>query len=139
MVVSGVVTPDNFTVEKVLMEVIDRKIGDKHLELVGDVAAACTVEREVDTARRQSACMTDAQVIAVAQLAKRLEKQNGCPQDVEWAIDADLPDGENLLALQSRPETVWSQKKAEAKPKAAYALGMAGIVGTLNNPIGKKN
>lgn len=139
LVVSGVVTPDNFTVEKVLMEVIDRKIGDKHLELVGDAAAACTVEREVDPARRAAACMTDAQVIAVAQLAKRLEKQNGCPQDVEWAIDADLPDGENLLALQSRPETVWSQKKAEAKPKAAYALGMAGIVGTLNNPIGQKN
>ena len=74
----------------------------------------------------------------MAQLAKRLEKQNGCPQDVESAIDADLPYGENLLALQSRPETVWSQRKAAAKPKATFALGMAGIVDTLNNPIGQK-
>jgi pyruvate,water dikinase len=138
LVVSGVVTPDNFTVEKVLMEVIDRKIGDKHLELVGDLAARTTVERPVDSARRAAACLTDAQVIAVAALAKRLEKQNGCPQDVEWAIDADLPEGANLLALQSRPETVWAQKKAETRPKPAYALGMAGIVGTLTNPLAAK-
>ena len=139
LVVSGVVTPDNFTVEKVLMEVIDRKIGDKHLELVGDAAACATVERPVEKARREAACLTDAEVIAVAALAKRLEKQNRCPQDVEWAIDADLPDGENLLALQSRPETVWSQRKSEARPKATYATGMAGIVGTLNNPLSAKN
>ncbi|WP_108482394.1 PEP/pyruvate-binding domain-containing protein [Oceaniglobus ichthyenteri] len=138
LVVSGVVTPDNYTVEKVLMAVIDRKIGDKHLELVGDATAGATIEREVDAERRKSPCLTDAEVIAVATLAKRLEKQNGCPQDVEWAIDADLPDGENLLALQSRPETVWAQKKAQAKPKASYSMGMAGIVGTLNNPLGAK-
>lgn len=131
MVVSGVVTPDNFTVEKVLMEIIDRKISDKHVELVGDPAVGQAVEREVPEERRRVQCLTDAQVIAVAALAKRLEKQNKCPQDVEWAIDADLPDGENLLALQSRPETIWSQKKTEA-PKKTYATGMMGIVGTLN-------
>ncbi len=138
LVVSGVVTPDNFTVEKVLMEVIDRKIGDKHLELVGDPAAGATVERAVSPDRRAASCLSDAEVIAVAALAKRLERQNGCPQDVEWAIDADLPDGANLLALQSRPETVWSQKKAQARPRTSYATGMAGIVGTLNNPLGAK-
>ena len=137
MVVSGVVTPDNYSVEKVLMEIIDRKISDKHVELIGDAERGETVEREVDDARRKTPSLTDAQVIAVAQLAKRLEKQNGCPQDVEWAIDADLPDGENLLALQSRPETIWSQKKKD-KPKNPYATGMMSIVGTLNNPYGSK-
>ena len=137
MVVSGVVTPDNFSVEKVLMEIIDRKISDKHVELVGDAERGETVEREVEAARRTSPCLTDAQVIAVAQLAKRLERQNGCPQDVEWAIDADLPDGQNLLALQSRPETIWSQKK-KAPAANAYATGMMGIVNTLNNPLGAK-
>lgn len=131
MVVSGVVTPDNFTVEKVLEEIIDRKISDKHVELVGDAALGEAVEREVPEDRRRVQCLTDAEVVAVARLAKRLEKQNKCPQDVEWAIDADLPAGENLLALQSRPETVWSQKKSDA-PKQTYATGMMGIVGTLN-------
>lgn len=137
LVVSGIVTPDNYSVEKVLMEVVDRKVSDKHLELIPDPAAQATVERDVDEDRRKAQCLSDTEILAVAQLAKRLEKQNGCPQDVEWALDADLPEGENLLALQSRPETVWSQKKKEA-PKSAYATGMAGIVGALNNPIGAK-
>ena len=134
MVVSGVVTPDNFTVEKVLLEILERKISDKHVELVGDAALGEAVEREVPQDRRQKQCLSDAEVIAVAALAKRLEKQNKCPQDVEWAIDADLPEGENLLALQSRPETIWSQKKSDT-PKKTYATGMMGIVGTLNSAL----
>jgi pyruvate, water dikinase len=134
MVVSGVVTPDNFTVEKVLETIIARKISDKHVELVGDPVAGEAVEREVPADRRTTQCLSDAEVLAVARLAKRLEKQNKCPQDVEWAIDADLPEGENLLALQSRPETIWSQKKKDA-PKQTYATGMMGIVGTLNSAL----
>lgn len=137
MVVSGVVTPDNYRVEKVLEEILDRKISDKHVELVGDPALGEAVEREVEEARRKTACLSDEEVLAVARLAKRLEKQNKCPQDVEWAIDADLPSGENLLALQSRPETIWSQKPKE-KPKSAYGTGMMSIVNTLTNPISTK-
>lgn len=134
MVVSGVVTPDNYTVEKVMEQITNRVISDKHVELVGDPVLGEAVEREVDAARRKAQCLTDAEILAVARLAKRLEKQNKCPQDVEWAIDADLPDGENLLALQSRPETIWSQKKKTDAPKT-YATGMAGIVGTLTNAM----
>jgi pyruvate, water dikinase len=129
-VVSGLVTPDNFTVEKVLEQIVARTISDKHVELAGDAAAGAAVERAVPDDRRRVPCLTDAEVLAVARLAKRLERQNKCPQDVEWAFDADLPDGENLLALQSRPETIWSQKKKDAP--ASYATGMLGIVGTLN-------
>jgi len=136
-VVSGVVTPDNFTVEKVLEAIVARKISDKHVELVGDAALGSAVEREVDAARRSAPCLSDAEVLEVARLAKRLERQNKCPQDVEWAIDADLPEGRNLLALQSRPETVWSRKPKE-KPATPYATGLMSIVGTLNNPIASR-
>jgi pyruvate,water dikinase len=134
MVVSGVVTPDNYTVEKVMEQIIKRVISDKHVELVGDATLGEAVEREVDEARRHVQCLTDAEILAVARLAKRLEKQNKCPQDVEWAIDWDLPEGENLLALQSRPETIWSQKKKD-EPKKTYATGMMGIVSTLTTAM----
>jgi pyruvate,water dikinase len=136
-VVSGLVTPDNFVVEKVLQEIIDRTISDKHIELIGDDKLGEAIERDVDADRRNAPSLSDEEVIAVALLAKRLEKQNKCPQDVEWALDADLPAGENLLALQSRPETIWSQKKKD-KPKNPYATGMSSIVGTLTNPYGSK-
>ncbi|MGH1368147.1 MAG: PEP/pyruvate-binding domain-containing protein [Maritimibacter sp.] len=136
MVVSGIVTPDNYSVEKVLEEIIDRTVSDKHVEMVGDARLGEAVEREVEAARRKVPCLSDSEILAVAKLAKLLERQNKCPQDVEWAIDADLPDGANLVALQSRPETIWSQKKKEKK--SAYGIGMMGIVNTLNNPIAAK-
>ena len=59
MLVSGVVTPDNFRVEKVLEEILDRKISDKHVELVGDPELGQAVGRDVDDARRKIACLTD--------------------------------------------------------------------------------
>jgi pyruvate, water dikinase len=43
-----------------------------------------------------------------------------------------LPDGENLMALQSRPETIWSQKKKDPA-KQNFDVGMMSIVNTLSN------
>jgi pyruvate,water dikinase len=127
-VVSGLVTPDNYSVEKVLEQIVDRKISDKHVELVPDIELGEALEREVEASRRNTPCLSDDEVLAIVRLAKQLERQKKCPQDIEWAIDADLPAGENLLALQSRPETVWSQK---TKAKKQYQTGMMGIVGAL--------
>jgi pyruvate,water dikinase len=131
-VVSGEITPDNYVVEKVLLTVTRRRIAAKDFELVAEPAAKKTVERLIEPARRMQSSLTDAQVIAVAKLAKALEKTNGCPQDVEWAFDADLPEGENLLALQSRPETVWSRKPPAAAK--SYATGIEGVLGSLLTP-----
>jgi pyruvate,water dikinase len=111
MVVSGEVTPDNYLLDKVMMSVVTATISDKHEELVPNGRGGI-VRREVDDARRTSPSVTDAQLMAVARLAKAAEKHYGTPQDVEWAIDADLPEGDNVLLLQSRPETIWSQKAA---------------------------
>ncbi len=50
----------------------------------------------------------------MTRLAKVIEKYyGGKPQDIEWAVDQDLPFPENMLILQSRPETVWSEKQAK--------------------------
>lgn len=112
LVVSGEVTPDNFVIDKVMMHIVKRVISDKHEELVP--TGRGTVERrEIDAERRNSSSLSDEELIAVAKLAKSAEKHYGSVQDVEWAIDADLPAGQNVLLLQSRPETVWSQKKKE--------------------------
>jgi pyruvate,water dikinase len=132
-VVSGEITPDNFVVEKVMLEILKRKIVSKDRELVADRAARRTVHKVVETSRCALPSLSDAQVIAVARLAKALEKSMGCPQDVEWAIDRDLPDGENIVILQSRPETVWSRKKAEREK--TYTVGIEGVLGALLSPL----
>ena len=84
--------------------------------------ASVLVEREVTPERRAVRCLTDGELKAVAQMAKRAEKHYGCPQDIEWALDADLPDGENLLLLQSRPETVHSTKPCAPNGHAAGGI-----------------
>ena len=133
-VVSGEVTPDNFLVDKVLRCVVERTISDKHVEYRrGDNGVE---PYPVDDERRSVPCLTDDEICAVAMMARRAEKHYGRPQDVEWALDKDLPDGENVILLQARPETVWSKK-----PRASVATGsydpMASIVSTLIAPIHK--
>ena len=136
-VVSGEVTPDNFLVDKVLREVIKREISDKAIEY--RLTDAGTVEKvEVEAARRNSSSVTDVDLVAISILARRAEKHYGCPQDVEWAIDRHLPDGENVVMLQSRPETVWSQKETKTVAKGSYDP-MASIVSTLVSPLHKKS
>jgi pyruvate, water dikinase len=133
-VVSGEITPDNFVVEKVLLEITRRHIAEKDRELVADRTARRTIDRMIEPERRMQPSLSDQEVIAVARLAKSLEKCLGGPQDVEWAIDRDLPAGMNLVALQSRPETVWSRKTRESSQKS-YATGIEGVLGTLLSPL----
>lgn len=137
MVVSGQVTPDNILLDKVMLTVVGEHLGDKHAELVPDPRTGSLVEREVEPDRRAVRCLTDDELLAVAALAKRAEKHYGCPQDVEWALDADLPGGENLLLLQSRPETVHSA--APAAPATPRASGPAGfsMTGLTSSLIGR--
>ena len=134
MVVSGTVTPDNIQLDKVTLAVIHEHIGDKHAEMVPDAATNTLVERDVEEVRRTVRCLSDTELAAVAQLAKRAEKHYKAPQDIEWAIDADLPEGENLLLLQARPETVHS-----AKPKStgySSSLGFGSITASLTKISG---
>ena len=72
----------------------------------------------------------------MAELAKRVERHYGCPQDVEWALDA----AGDVLLLQSRPETVWSTKaRRQARPASLYATGLTSIANTLINPLAARS
>lgn len=135
-VVSGTVTPDNLHVDKVLLTISEEQIGEKHIEMVPDADSQGVVEREVEAERRGIRCLRDDEVTAVAAIAKRAEKHFGSPQDIEWAIDRTLPDGENLLLLQSRPETVWSAKAQAATPTSS-GFGIASITQSLMTQIGR--
>lgn len=136
MVVSGEVTPDNFMIDKVMMHIINRIISDKHEELVPS-GHGTVIRKEVDAERRNSPSLSDEELIQVATLAKAAHKHYGSVQDIEWAIDADLPAGANVLLLQSRPETVWSQKKQEVKITSTGS-GIEAITKSLMAQIGDR-
>jgi cytochrome P450 len=138
-VAGGIVTPDNYVVDKVILEITGQTIAAKEIELVADVAGRCVVQRDVAPDRRLQPALEPAQVIEVARLAKQVERHHGCPQDVEWALD---PDGAVLL-LQSRPETVWSARKPtqteKHRPPGVYATGLQSMANTLINPLAARS
>jgi pyruvate,water dikinase len=53
------------------------------------------------------------EIIEITRCGKQIHEHYNSPQDIEWAIDRDMPFPENVLIVQSRPETVWSQRKRE--------------------------
>jgi len=53
---------------------------------------------------------------------------------VEWAIDGDLPAGDNVTLLQARPETVWS-RRPRVPVAAAGKDPTSSIVATLLSPL----
>jgi pyruvate,water dikinase len=70
------------------------------------------VHIDVDEEMQLERCLIDDEVQELVRIAKIIEDHYGNPQDIEWSIDKDNPFPENLFIVQSRPETVWSQKKS---------------------------
>ena len=64
---------------------------------------------------RRMPCLDDQEVTEIAKLAVSLEEKLGCPQDVEWAIDQDLPFPRNLFHLQTRPAKVQAKENTVAQ------------------------
>ena len=118
-VVKGDITPSRFTVDKVTLEIVESKRSDQREEYRFDPEQGVAL-LPVDASRIGVMCLEEAHVLALAELAKHIERRRGAPQDIEWALD---PSGE-IRVLQVRPETVWSRKAAES------------IVGKQRSPIG---
>jgi pyruvate,water dikinase len=108
-VVGGEVTPDEYRISKVTGEVLQRTIGPKRIEYVAGGERA-----DVPAERQGVACLDDAQLGQLLEVAKRVERHFGSHQDIEWAIDRD---GE-LFVLQSRPVTVAPSREAPAGKSA---------------------
>jgi len=118
-VVSGSVTPDHYVVDKETLQILERKVAKKHMEIVRDPKTGENVHLEVPPDRQEKPCLTDEEIKHLAELAKKIEEHYGTPQDIEWAIDRDIPYPENVFIVQSRAETVWATKAPSAKPAAA--------------------
>lgn len=111
-VVSGAVTPDKFVVDKVVFEINERTISPKTIECIYDPEKG-VIHCDVPKVRQNVCCLEDNEIKELVRVAKQIEDHYGCPQDIEWAIDKGLPFPENIFIVQSRPETVWSQRPKE--------------------------
>ncbi len=110
-VVGGYVNPDKFVVDKITKEINERKISHKHIECVYDPAKDKVVHTDVEGDMQLERCLDDDEVRELVRIARIIENHYGSPQDIEWTIDKDFSFPENIFIVQSRPETVWSQKQ----------------------------
>ncbi|MFF7602363.1 rifamycin-inactivating phosphotransferase [Streptomyces mirabilis] len=95
--VSGLVNPDVFKVRH--GEVVAKAIAAKQ-RAVHALPTGGTQEVAIDSRRQEQPALTDAQVVRLVQLGRRIEAHFGRPQDIEWCL---VDDGFQIV--QSRPIT----------------------------------
>ncbi|QAU45671.1 phosphoenolpyruvate synthase [Bradyrhizobium guangzhouense] len=122
-IVQGQVDPDEFYVHKPTLSqgyrhVLRRRLGAKQIRMIYGKRGGehATLTRNVPDAERRKFCISDQDVLSLAESAVLIEahysKHAGVamPMDIEWAKDG--ADG-TLYIIQARPETVASRRAAD--------------------------
>jgi pyruvate,water dikinase len=117
-VVSGSVSPDRYVVDKPTLALVAHEVKPKELT-IESLPGGGTRTRELAGEESLRRVLDDAEVRTLAELAVRIERHYGAPQDTEWAFDADGA----VWMLQSRPVTsVGGTAAAEAPAAVAEPL-----------------
>jgi len=145
-VVQGKVEPDEFYVHKPTFKqghraVLRRELGQKQVRMVYAAGHTGSTTQDVPTsdAERGRFCLTDAEVLELADNAIRIEEHysqrvgHDEPLDIEFAKDAD--DGK-LYIVQARPETVASQRSGSEFE--SYTLTGSGKLLVSGKAVGEK-
>ena len=119
-IVQGTIDPDEFllfkpTFEKGHRAVLRRRLGSKELKMVYAEGGTREATRNVPTpqAERARFCLSDAEVVTLADYALKIERHysekagHPVPMDIEWAKDGV---DHELYVVQARPETAASRK-----------------------------
>jgi len=102
-IVSGDVTPDHYVVNKEDLKIVRKEVKAQEWKLVrSDTGTPDEPNIKINLTPDEQAQqkITDEDIIAFAELGKRLEEHYQFPQDVEWAKE-----GNELFIVQTRPVT----------------------------------
>ncbi|MCP4502182.1 MAG: hypothetical protein GY822_19670 [Deltaproteobacteria bacterium] len=98
-VVSGVVNPDGYRVNKSDGVLVSHHVGDKLVAIVPENSGGVQTV-EVAQADRERRALDDKELAQIVELGRNVEELSGQPQDVEWGIENG-----GVMLLQSRPIT----------------------------------
>ncbi|WP_414039820.1 phosphoenolpyruvate synthase [Acidithiobacillus sp. M4-SHS-6] len=139
-VVQGAVDPDEFYVHKPTFAaghrtVLRRSLGSKAIKMVYVEGETRQTTRNIPTPQhdRERYCLSDDDVLQLADYALAIEKHYGHPMDIEWAKDG--LDGQ-LYIVQARPETVASQRQTSVLE--THVLDGKGQVLVTGRSVGEK-
>ncbi len=109
-VVQGTVTPDHFWIAKESLEIVERSVNEKAIQLVRRPGGG-VVEKPVPEELKSIPVLSDDQIRELARYALDIEKHYGTYMDMEWALDERT---KKIWIVQARPETIWSNKNKPA-------------------------
>lgn len=105
--VGGIVDADQIVTMRKAGKIKEYRIGQKQKSAFINLIDGGIVLQDTGEKAKEP-CLTDAKVMELVALAKVVEQEKKCPQDIEWCI------GQNTLyLLQARPITTLKPKKIE--------------------------
>jgi len=128
--VSGRVNADVYQVRD--SEIVAKAIATKQLAIQASPAGG-TQELPIEPERQEQPALTDAQVVQLAQLGRRIEGYFGLPQDIEWCLVDD-----SFQIVQSRPiTTLFPIPEAGDQENHVYvSVGHAQMMTDAMKPLG---
>lgn len=98
IIAGGKVDPDDYTVDRKTLEIVEKKIGKKNKKNVVEITGIKVFEVERELAEKQ--VLSDYKIKEIAEACLKVEKIFHYPQDIEWSLY-----DERLWFLQSRTMT----------------------------------
>lgn len=99
MIVQGSITPDNYIIDKRNLNIKSKDIQVQETMLVFQDGVNKEIPVTEDKKGEQK--ISDINLTKLGELALKIEKHYGAPQDIEWAVDQD----DKIWILQARPIT----------------------------------
>ena len=96
-IVSGMVTPDNFLIDKMKQEVIKETINEKNIAIIRQNGKNKTIK--LNTKKANEKTLNQKELDSLIGESLKIENHYKKPMDIEWAID------DKVYILQARPIT----------------------------------
>jgi phosphoenolpyruvate synthase/pyruvate phosphate dikinase len=128
--VSGLVNADVYKVRD--GEVVAKAVATKQLATHASPGGG-TQQDAIEPARQEQPALTDAQVLRLEQLGRRIEAHFGRPQDIEWCLVDD-----DFQIVQSRPiTTLFPVPEADDRENHVYvSVGHGQMMTDAMKPLG---
>ena len=128
--VSGLVNADAYQVRG--GAILAKTIGSKQVALLPSPTGG-TLQQAIEPDLQKKPTLTDARIVELAELGRRIEAHYGCPQDVEWcSMD------ETFYIVQSRPITTLfpTPTAADQKNRVYVSVGHQQMMTDAMKPLG---
>lgn len=122
-VVAGLVTPDEYEMDKTTGEVLMERVHNKLWMIRRDPSTGKTVKESVPREKQKQGVLSGDEINKLWELARKVEDHyKGQPQDIEWCIERG-----RIYLVQTRPITTLGEGVSEASTEEAGDIIIEGL------------